>query len=156
MGRYSKGMLGTINGKVGPVVGSTWRGVHYFRSKGPDTRNNNSDKQKVQQAKFGVAVRFVKRLKQVFKITFKSQAVKKTTNNYAVALTVNNAIAGVYPNFELDYTKVQISGGGLEKPLQATMTSLAGLINWAWSFNFRVDGDSATQRAVMVVYCPAR
>ena len=32
MGTYNKGILGAFSGKVGPVVGATWRGKDVMRS----------------------------------------------------------------------------------------------------------------------------
>ena len=32
MGTYNKGILGAFSGKVGPVVGATWRGKEVMRS----------------------------------------------------------------------------------------------------------------------------
>ncbi len=32
MGKYNKGILGAFSGKVGPVVGSSWRGRDVLRS----------------------------------------------------------------------------------------------------------------------------
>jgi hypothetical protein len=155
MGKYQDGLLGTIRGKVGPIVGSRWRGIPYLRSKGPSTRSNNSEKQLIQQAKFRVAVSFIRQMTDLFRVTFKKQAQEKTTRNFALSQVVSEAISGTYPNFVLDYSKVTISTGTLAKPMQATMNIVTGIAHWEWFYNASFQLKLAKNRAILVVYCPA-
>ena len=59
MGTFEKGVLGGFNGKVGTVVGSTWKGKSVMRSKPPSKRSGPpSAAQLVVQAKFTLMTKF--------------------------------------------------------------------------------------------------
>ncbi|HEX3025140.1 MAG TPA: DUF6266 family protein [Chitinophagaceae bacterium] len=51
MGTINKGILGGFSGKVGTVIGATWKGIDYMRSKSSKKPGNFSDAQLEQQAK---------------------------------------------------------------------------------------------------------
>ena len=56
MGKYNQGVLGQFSGKVGPVVGSSWKGIGYLRSNARKTRNRDASmKTEIQTAKFKLA-----------------------------------------------------------------------------------------------------
>jgi Family of unknown function (DUF6266) len=154
MGKYDGGILGDFNGKVGAVIGTRWRGIKVMKSKGPSKRKNNSQAQVEQQAKFKLAVAFVKRMRNLFKITFKLYAQQKTARNNAVAGTVKEAVTGIYPNYAIDYSKVLISKGGLEDETNPTITITAGVINWQWNFNGDQNGANGKDKTIVVAFCP--
>jgi Family of unknown function (DUF6266) len=52
MGRIKKGILGGFAGQVGPVIGGTWKGVEYMRSKPTSVANPNTTGQQNQRNKF--------------------------------------------------------------------------------------------------------
>ena len=154
MGKIDTGILGGFKGKVGTVVGGKWRGVEYMRSKGPSKRKNNSPAQLEQQAKFALAVSFVRNMSDLFKITFKNYAQQMTARNKALAGTITKAITGVYPDFTIDYSQVLISRGGLKVELSPTLSVTGGTINWQWTFNGNQNGANPKDRTIVVVYCP--
>lgn len=55
MGRILQGILGGFSGKVGPVVGASWKGIEYMRAY-VIPANPKSDAQVVQRAKFTAIV----------------------------------------------------------------------------------------------------
>ena len=59
MGKYIKGILGSFLGKVGTVIGSSWKGIEYMRSRGKKSSKPPTQAQLIQQAKFKLLVRFV-------------------------------------------------------------------------------------------------
>lgn len=143
-----------FRGKVGAVVGSSWRGIPVMRYKGPSKRNNNSAKQLDQQAKFSVAIQFASTMSDLFKITYKNYAQQMTARNNAVAEIVKNAIVGTYPAYTLDHSKILISRGKLKKEPSATMTVTSGTAHWQWTFNGTQTGANGKDRTILVVYCP--
>ncbi len=52
MGKLEEGILGKMTGKVGPVVGSKWKGVNTVRSYQPKPHNPKTTAQKMQRSKF--------------------------------------------------------------------------------------------------------
>ena len=98
MGTINKGILGGFSGKVGTVIGGTWKGIDYMRSKSNRRSFVPSQKQLEQQAKFALMMRFLQPLTALLRITFNSFAVKQTGMNSVFSSKLANAIAGTYPN----------------------------------------------------------
>ena len=82
MGTFSKGILGGFSGKVGNVIGSTWKGIDYMRSKPGARTGTFSSAQKEQQAKFAIAIGFVSIMSALFMVSFRD-AIRKTGINSA-------------------------------------------------------------------------
>jgi len=51
MGKYNQGILGPFTGKVGSVVGSSWKGVNYIKSL-PGPNASNTEAQQKQRTRF--------------------------------------------------------------------------------------------------------
>ena len=61
MGKYTQGILGPFSGKVGAIVGSSWKGVNYIKSlPGPNT--SNTERQQVQRSRFKSVVKMASSL----------------------------------------------------------------------------------------------
>jgi hypothetical protein len=56
MGTIKKGILGGFSGKVGTVVGASWRGISYMRSLPQKVRNPRTQGQRSQRNKFALAL----------------------------------------------------------------------------------------------------
>jgi len=78
MGTINKGIRRGFSGKVGTVIGGTWKGIDYMRSKSDYRNTNPSEAQLAQQLKFGLCIRFVSSMNGL---------VERTFGNYAIATT---------------------------------------------------------------------
>lgn len=155
MGTINKGILGGFSGKVGSVIGGTWKGIDYMRSKGTNRNLNPSEKQLAQQLKFALVMRFVQTMAGLLDVSFRNYAVKMTGINNAFAYTINNAISGVYPAFSIDYSLALVSRGDLPNALGPAVTSGTGsLLTFSWTNNAGVGTAKADDQAILVAYCP--
>lgn len=156
MGTISKGILGGFSGKVGTVVGGNWKGIDYMRSKGKPTNNANaSQSQLAQQIKFALCIRFLQSMSAFLALSFRSFAVKKTGINAALSFTLKNAISGAYPNFDIHYPDVLVSRGDLPNVLGPTASmGAASQLNFVWTDNAGVGIAKATDKAMLLAYCP--
>src|SRR5580765_171544 len=98
MGEIFEGVLGGVSGKVGPVIGGSWRGIKYIRGRCKRRKDNPSEAQTIHRAKFAVATRFISVMSGLFSSSFKDVAQKQTTTNAALGNVMENAITGVYPD----------------------------------------------------------
>jgi Family of unknown function (DUF6266) len=156
MGTINKGILGGFSGKVGTVIGGSWKGIDYMRSKSGRRNFKPTQAQLEQQLKFGLAIRFVQTMSGLLEISFGSFAVRKTGINSAVSYTLKNAISGLYPNYSIAYAHVLVSRGDLPNVLAPSVTMGAGSIaTWAWTDNSGVGIARPADKALLVVYCPA-
>ncbi|WP_026904612.1 DUF6266 family protein [Pedobacter glucosidilyticus] len=157
MGKYTQGILGAFTGKIGTVVGASWRGIKYMRSLAAKRGNANAtEKQLEQQARFSLITAFLKPVKPLLEIGFKSYAVGKTGYNSAHSYNLKNALTGTSPNLEIDYSMVLLSRGDLPAAagLVATSTT-AGQLNLAWTDNSGKGKAKAGDKLMLVVFCPA-
>ena len=156
MGTIQKGILGGFSGTVGTVVGGTWKGINYMRSKTSRRNFNPSQKQLEQQLKFALVMRFVQPMAGLLNISFHDFAIKMTGINNAFAYTINNALTGVYPDYAIDYALALVSRGDLPNVLGPSVISGAGsLVTFSWTDNSGVGKASATDQAILVAYCPS-
>ena len=54
MGEIKQGILGGFSGKVGTVIGSTWKDVSYMRAMAISVSNPRTPKQQTQRGKFAL------------------------------------------------------------------------------------------------------
>jgi hypothetical protein len=157
MGSIKLGILGGFSGKVGTVIGSSWKGIDYMRARAASVSNPNSPAQLDQRTKFSKVMEFLKPLTSFLRIGFKNQAVKMSGFNAAMSYTLKNAISGAYPAYEIDYAKALISEGTLPEALNpACVSTVAGEVRFTWEDNSTESGASADDKAVLVVYNPVK
>ncbi len=157
MGTYKKGILGSFSGKVGTVIGSSWNGIHYMRSLPKPSSKAPTDLQLLHRAKFGMVSGFLKPISTLVNLGYKSQAFGMTGYNVATADMMAGAITGIYPDLEIDYTKVLFSKGSLTGVFSAAATSPdPGEVNIAWADNSGSGTGQATDKAVVLLYNPLK
>jgi hypothetical protein len=157
MGTINKGILGGFSGKVGTVVGGSWKGINYIRSKGNNRNMNPTDKQLAQQLKFAMVMRFVQPMAALLNISFRHFAIKMTGINNAFSYNLKNAVTGTYPSFEIDYSLALVSRGDLPNALAPAVTAVAGsLLTFSWTDNPGIGKARGTDQAILVAYCPAQ
>ncbi|AIM37958.1 hypothetical protein KO02_15615 [Sphingobacterium sp. ML3W] len=114
MAKFLKGIVGAYSGKVGSIVGSSWRSVDYVRSLPKITGKKATDGQIAQRAKFALAVAFLSPIKDLLNLGYSDKSLGKATGyNKALQALLNSGISGTYPALAIDYAKVVISKGGL-------------------------------------------
>jgi len=157
MSTIKQGILGGFSGKTGTVVGSSWKGIAVMRGIAPSVSNPRTAAQLAQRAKFAATIKFLQPLTPFLRIGFKNQAVGMTGFNAAMSYNVSNALSGTYPAYEIDYSKALVSMGNLPGALNPEVTSTtAGEIEYTWADNSDDTNASPTDKALLVVYNPAR
>jgi len=127
MAIITKGILGGFSGTVGTVVGSTWRGIEYMRSRPTFPKDRQFTPAQVdQQLKFGLVTRFTQTIADLLNLTYKHYADRQTGRNSAVSYLLQHAVTGSSPGFQLDYAKVLVSRGPLQQWAQALLSPLPG------------------------------
>jgi hypothetical protein len=153
MGKIAQGVLGGFSGKVGNIVGGTWKGIDYMRIKPANVSNPKTQGQLDQRSKFSTVLKFLQPLTDFLKVGFKLYAIKMTQFNSAMSYNLNNAITGTYPNFTIDYTKALVSRGSLVGAAgAAAASSSAGVVEFTWSDNTGSGNAQGTDKALLVVY----
>jgi hypothetical protein len=155
MGTYNKGLLGGFSGTVGPVVGSSWKGIGYLKSKPHKTKTKKdvSLKVEIHRAKFKLATNFIKAIGSVLAITFPGKT-GTTGRNDALAGVLPQAITGDYPDLRIDYSKVPMASGSLALASDPTATSAqTGVINFTWIDSSGYTNAKGTDRPILIAFC---
>ena len=157
MGVISKGILGGVSGKVGNVVGASWKGIDYLRIKPSHVANPRTEGQVNQRNKFTVTLEYLQPNLGFIKKGYKSYAVKKTEFNAAMSYVLNNAITGTAPNFTVDYSLALLSKGTLSGVLNPVFDlATAGQVEFTWDDNSAEGNANVTDKAMILVYNPSK
>lgn len=155
MGTYNKGILGAFSGKVGPVVGATWRGKDVMRSLPKKGNRLATEFQQAQRSKFAMTTEFLSGVQPVIKRYFGNDTGLKTRRNQAMSYLMKEAIVFNDPNYEWDYTKVLISKGDLLGINNGAVIAGTGQnLDFSWTDNSGQGEAQVTDKLVVVVYEP--
>lgn len=137
MGIIKNGILGGFNGKVGTVIGYSWKGKAVMRSIAQNVHNPNTEAQRAQRMRFSLMTKALAQLHPFVEWGFKSKASGITESNAAFVANYANAVTGVYPNLSVDVSQLQLSSGSL--PLaanpNATVDTSQHMVTVTWSNN---------------------
>lgn len=153
MGTYNKGILGAFSGKIGPVVGATWRGKDIMRSLPRKTNRAATALQQQQRDKFAMVTEFITPINSIVSQYFGNNKGDKTRRNQAMSYLLKEAVSYIAPNLVWNFNKVLISRGDLLG--FDAMTATAGApesIDFAWTDNSGQGNATATDKLVLVVY----
>ena len=153
MGTINNGILGGFSGTTGPVIGGSWNGIQYMRSRpGPRTKPPTRAMQ-VQQAKFALATRFLRSMPALIKLTFTNTNGKIMSGyNSALSYTLQRAIWGEYPNLEIDYRKALVARGTLPNAGSVSVAVEGEQVRFNWLSNEAFSHAEATDQAIVVAY----
>lgn len=133
MAKFINGAIGTFSGKVGSIIGSSWRSIPYMRGLSKKRTKPFTEAQLAQQQRFGLVGQFLLPLKGLLEIGLANMDESTATLfNRAMALNLP-AVEGVYPAFTIDYARIQLSKGGLEPLRGVTLAHDAGTVTVAWN-----------------------
>ena len=152
MGTIKQGILGGFSGKVGTVVGSSWKGLSYMRGQAQSVKNPRTAKQMAQRDKFALALSFIRPIQSFIKVGFKAYAVHQSEFNAAMSYTLKNAIKGTYPSFTIDYAQAMVSRGSLAKPLNIQKQNNDNEIAVSWQDNSGTANALDTDYAMIMAY----
>jgi hypothetical protein len=157
MAKLKESVIGVLSGKIGQVVGASWKGIAVLKVLPGSVSNPQTDAQLTQRQKFAVTMHFLQPLSEFLKTGFRSYAVKMTGINAAMAYNIKNALTGTYPNIAIDYPNALVARGNLAGALnQVASSTVAGTVKFDWENNSGEIGASATDKTLLVIYNPSQ
>ena len=157
MAKLKESVIGVLSGKIGQVVGATWKGISVLKVLPGSVAQPQTLPQLTQRAKFKAIMAFLQPLSEFLQKGFKSYAIGMTGINAAMAYNLKNALAGTYPAYTIDYPNALVSRGNLASALnQAAASTIAGTIAFTWDDNSGEIGASALDKTLIVVYNPLK
>lgn len=152
MGKIKNGILGPFSGKVGNVVGATNNGVHYMRVIPANVTDPKTDKQLAQRQRFGLITSTLKTFRPVVNIGFRKKTRNTTPANRALSYNLKNAVAGDYPDLEVDFAAFMVARGDLTSAIAlAAVSDNPGELVLSWTDNS--GSGSAKADDVLIAAC---
>lgn len=156
MGKIGQGILGGLSGKVGNVIGASWKGIHYIRIKPVSVANPRTVKQVNQRNRFTAALEFLQPNLAFIDVGYKYFKNHRSAYNAAMAYILRNAITGIAPDFEVDYSMALLSRGKVSPPVNAFATFMGGSVEFNWDDNSENANANADDRAMLLMYNPSK
>lgn len=152
MGKIPNGILGNVIGSIGNVTAYMLNGQNVTRIKARKI-SHFSENQLANQQGMTVINEFFYFMGAFLKAGF-SLAAKGTTKNYhnlATSYNKKNALKGVYPNIEMDYTKALLSTGDLPEAQNPIAEPVAEGLKFSWDLP-EVNSLSGEDQVMILAY----
>lgn len=113
MGTIKQGILGGFNGKVGTVIGSSWKGITYMRSRAQHVKNPRTAGQVYSRTAFKAVSAALSPIASTLRLTFAKSAGKMSAFNKAVSENYKVALVNQDGTPVVDYSKLILPKGTL-------------------------------------------
>ena len=144
MARIEQGILGSFSGKVGEVIGSSWKGIPYIKARPTSFHDPKTPRQLTHRMKLQMAHGFVKSIKHIVEIGFRN-----VTGSYQM----KNALVGEYPEVGIAPSKVMVSQGKLAGAEDCSFSVREdGNVVFSWEKALVGGNASADNQALLLVY----
>ena len=152
MGKLINGIYGSFEGKVGPVVGSSWKGIPYIKAAYKNRTKNVSAKELANRSKFAMAQAWLSPLLPFVREGYKGYS--ETVEGYSAAKSylLKNCFKGVAPDINIDPSLMKVSYG--ELPLSANIKAKQGKngsVQFSWN-KAAVKGTGGQDQAMLLAY----
>ena len=152
MGTIKQGILGGFSGKVGNIVGASWRGIDYIRSMPASVHNPRTEAQMTQRNRFSLVAKMLKAFIPIIRVGFASSVgTGKSAFSVAMSYNVRNAVIGLYPDFEINFPLVKLTSGELYGAGNASATSSGGSLDFVWDSDL-LNNAAATDKVILMAY----
>ena len=154
MGKIKQGIMGGFSGKVGPVIGSSWKGKAIIKARALSYNDRNSQAQQEVRARFALLNSFCSANVAFLNEGFRGLANGITALNAAFSVNYHSAITGTFPDYTIDYSKVTVASGSLSLPyaIAGTADSNTNTVNITWSDNSGIGNAKSDDGLMLLVY----
>lgn len=158
MAQFNHGVNGAFSGKVGSVIGSSWRDIDYMRGLPKKSSKEATTKQLAVRARFRVLSQFLLLIKDAVDRGYPKQYTGRATA-FNLALQANQAaITGTDLDPQLDYSKIVISRGHtLTKPFDCKLAEgVQGHVMVSWQMFSGASVERMEDKVVIALCCPEK
>lgn len=155
MATYNDGPLGGFSGKLGPVVGSTWRDLKILRSLPIKSEKPPSEAQLLQRLKMAVTMEFLTPIRPLLKVTFKKNLHDKSGFETAKSYYMKETLQATESGWEILYSKVLISAGDLRGFTNPSISVGADhTLHLEWTDDSGQAMANASDKVLLVMFIP--
>ncbi|MCW3789654.1 DUF6266 family protein [Plebeiibacterium sediminum] len=143
-------LFGLISGRLGNTIGVIINGKQYFRQAPSKSSVKPSQKQIMQRARFAFAMKFLKPLRPVIQLGFYKRNDSRSAHNKAMSLLLQQTIKGEYPDYTINFQKLYLSKGPIER-CDATSVEISDQnIIFQWKDAEEIINDHKREHALLI------
>jgi hypothetical protein len=157
MAIQKNGFLGPFTGKLGKVIGYVDQfGQQRLRTIGERNYDNPSIGMQQTWRKTALVTELLKPVMDFIRLSFAAEAKAKKISAYNVAYAENRkAVTGVFPDLQMDYSKVVLSKGDLLPAQNPEVIAMNEGLMFAWDYQYDGKFSQPTDLAMLMAYYPA-
>lgn len=156
MGIANQGVFGSWRKRVGNVVGRILQGQNVYSIYQPNVANPRTQAQQENRTKFTLIAKFMAVMTGFLRTSFAKLDGYAHGSAYSAAVGYNakidGIVSGVYPNYEIDPTKVILSEGSVDLPFNPSATAEGTTLTCTWADNSGRGNALADDSVMVVVY----
>jgi hypothetical protein len=133
MASLTYGSLGPVNGKVGNLIVSTWKGKPYVKSLPAERKSPPTEKELNNRKKWAMAQAWLRPVTKFVREGFKGYTSTVEGFLAAKSYLLKNAFEGIAPDLTINPALVKVSSGELPLPenIQATLQG-NDIVQFTW------------------------
>ncbi len=153
MATVKEGINGPFKGKVGSVIGSSWRKIHYVKGFSRFKKKRSpSPEQALQRKKFAMLNRFLEPISGYLEIGFRTFTGRATGRNVAFSYNYDHAFHVDGDNVQLNYPELQFSHGSLFTAGDEKAWKKGDTVHVSWNPNTYGLGGAMDDAAHLILY----
>jgi hypothetical protein len=158
MGKIKNGALSGPSGKIGNLVGSSWRGISYLKTRPAHYNDANTIAQQTTRTKMKLTIEFLKQCLPVVRIGFLGySSPTRAAFHAATSFNYHNGIKGTFPDLEVDFTRALVTHGTLPAADEAFCEPAGeSRIRFTWTAASDKPGARWDDTVLLLAYCPDR
>lgn len=151
MAKFSSSTFGTISGRHGTAVAVTYKNGKSILRLYRKPANPNTPKQLANRTKFSVVNKALTPLREIIKTGYRDTAAFPKVAGKALG----EAVIGEYPDFSIDFSKIQIATGTLQTAEKATAKLSAEMfgIDLTWDTTIGFQPSMGNENDTVNVIC---
>ncbi|MEX0686941.1 MAG: DUF6266 family protein [Balneolales bacterium] len=132
MATFKDGIFGPASGSVGNVILSHRNGKPYIRSKPDKIHNPQTPRQLASRKKLSLMSAMLSTFKPFIRAGFTELPKGLSTRDVAYSANSKRVFTGEYPDINIDYSKVLVSGGTLTSASGAGVALDGNILKFTW------------------------
>ena len=153
MAKFNDGIHGPFHGKVGKVVGATWKGIPYMRS-APKPRTSPPGKMEMaNRKKWALSQSWLQPITQFVQIGWKGYSLKSEGFIAAKSYLLKNAFEVVADDVVINPALAKLSSGELPLPTTIKATQKEnGVVQFSWDKKYDHEKAHGGDQILMLAY----
>ncbi|THU32465.1 hypothetical protein FAM09_27110 [Niastella caeni] len=153
MAKFTEGINGPFKGKVGTVIGASWKGIPYMRSRPKKRTSEPSEREMANRKKWAMSQFWLQPVLDFVQLGFKGYSPKSEGFVAAKSYLMKNAFESEGPDIHINPALVKVSAGDLPLPATMQITQLeARLIQFTWDTAFPGEKAHEGDQVMLLAY----